>query len=64
MMSILLQTVFQIAIQHFSTDEASVTFPIQIKKKERPLNKQGIKLKDHPRIVQGGDEERNIVPIS
>ena len=45
MMSILLKTVFQIATQHFSMDEALPTFPIKIKKKERLLNQQGIQLK-------------------
>lgn len=50
MMSILLKTVFHNSIQHFSVDEASATFPIKIKKKGRPLNQQGIKLKDCPKI--------------
>lgn len=49
-MSIFLKTVFQISIQHFTIDEASATFLIKIKKKERPWNQQGIKSKDCPSI--------------
>lgn len=34
MMSVLLKTVFQIPIQHFTMNESSATLPIKIKKKE------------------------------
>lgn len=50
MMSIFFLNCFQISIQDFTMDEASATFPIKIKKKERPLNQQGIKPKDFPSI--------------